>query len=88
MASPPLPDQPPRLRRSSPSSSLPALIDAVGVYATLGEVNVIDQPVNMSRTPPQMRRATPECGEHTDEVLTDAGYTSDQIAEMRNRNVI
>ena len=39
-------------------------------------------------TPAQMRRATPECGEHTEEVLTEFGYSTDNIAEFRRAGAI
>jgi crotonobetainyl-CoA:carnitine CoA-transferase CaiB-like acyl-CoA transferase len=35
-----------------------------------------------------MRRATPEMGEHTDEVLAELGYGKDKIAALRSKNVI
>jgi crotonobetainyl-CoA:carnitine CoA-transferase CaiB-like acyl-CoA transferase len=57
-------------------------------HATLGAVNIIDQPVNMSRTPAQMRLATPECGEHTDEVLGSVGYSAAEIAGFREVGAI
>ena len=57
-------------------------------HATLGAVHVVDQAVNMSRTPSQMRRATPECGEHTEEVLAQFGYGAAEIAEFREAGAI
>ena len=44
-------------------------------HPALGAVYVIDHAVNMSRTPPEMRRASPDAGEHTEEVLLEAGYS-------------
>jgi len=57
-------------------------------HPRLGTVRVIDQAVNMSRTPAQMRRATPECGEHTEEVLREFGYDAERIALFRQDGVI
>ncbi|MEM7254659.1 MAG: CaiB/BaiF CoA-transferase family protein [Pseudomonadota bacterium] len=57
-------------------------------HHALGDVHVIDQPVNMSRTPAKMRIATPECGEHTDEVLTEFGVSSDEIKTLRDSGAI
>jgi crotonobetainyl-CoA:carnitine CoA-transferase CaiB-like acyl-CoA transferase len=35
-----------------------------------------------------MARATPELGEHTDEILRDMGYDDARIAGLRDRKVI
>ena len=57
-------------------------------HPTLGEVRVIDQPVNMSRTPPRMRRPAPECGEHTQEVLREFGFSLDEINHLHDTRAI
>jgi formyl-CoA transferase len=53
----------------------------------LGDIEVIGQAINMSRTPFEMRSATPEQGEHTDEVLKAAGFDAAAIADFRKRGV-
>jgi formyl-CoA transferase len=57
-------------------------------HPTLGTIELVDQPVNLSRTPSAMRSATPELGEHTDAILADLGYDAATIADYRARNVI
>ncbi len=57
-------------------------------HPRLGRLRLINQPVKLSRTPARLAAATPERGEHTDEVLLDAGYTRDEIAALRNRKII
>jgi len=42
----------------------------------------------MSLTPGQTRWLGPELGEHTDQVLHELGYTDEQIAVLRDQNVI
>ncbi len=44
--------------------------------------------VKLSKTPGIARRATPGLGEHTDEVLTELGYTDSEIAALRQKRVI
>ena len=58
------------------------------LHPVLGEVHVVDHALNMSRTPARMRRATPEAGEHTEEVLLEAGYSAEEIGDFRSRRVV
>jgi crotonobetainyl-CoA:carnitine CoA-transferase CaiB-like acyl-CoA transferase len=39
-------------------------------------------PVKLSRTPGRVRRGGPALGEHTEEVLRDAGLTDAEIGEL------
>jgi formyl-CoA transferase len=54
----------------------------------LGDIEVIGQAINMSRTPFEMRSATPEQGEHTETVLKEFGYDVAAVADFRKRGVI
>ncbi len=56
--------------------------------ATLGALEVNRQPVVLSRTPSEIAAAAPERGEHSDEVLARFGYSAEEIAEFRSRNVV
>ena len=40
-------------------------------------------PEIFERTPSSIRRVAPLLGEHTDEVLGEAGFSTDEIAELR-----
>ncbi|WP_439575814.1 CaiB/BaiF CoA transferase family protein [Phreatobacter sp.] len=53
-----------------------------------GEVRLIAQPLVMSRTPPAVATALPEQGEHTDEVLAEAGFAADEIARLRQNRIV
>ncbi len=48
----------------------------------------VGQPVKLSRTPSRARRLPPERGEHTEVVLTEFGYSADEIAALRRANAI
>jgi len=45
-------------------------------------------PVDLSETPGQFRHRAPTLGEHTDDVLKEIGYDSEEIAGLRARSVI
>jgi crotonobetainyl-CoA:carnitine CoA-transferase CaiB-like acyl-CoA transferase len=56
--------------------------------AKLGPTTLVGQPLHLSRTPNQMISAAPEVGEHTDEVLAEMGYSTDEIAAFRDQAVV
>jgi formyl-CoA transferase len=45
-------------------------------------VKGLGMPVKLSRTPGRVRRGGPSLGEHTEEVLRDAGLTDAEIGEL------
>lgn len=53
-----------------------------------GTLNVLRQPVSLSRTPSMVERATPARGQHNDEILTEFGYSADDIAALRASGAI
>lgn len=53
-----------------------------------GKTRMVGQPIRMSRTDTSMVAHPPDRGEHTDEVLAEAGYSEDAIAGLRAKNVI
>ena len=51
-------------------------------------IRLLGQPVTLSRTPSKMAARAPEFGEHTDEVLAELGFKSEEIAELRQAKVV
>ncbi|MAE97191.1 MAG: formyl-CoA transferase [Deltaproteobacteria bacterium] len=54
----------------------------VGTFRTTG------LPVKLSATPGRIERRPPLHGEHTDEVLAEAGYDTEEIAALRDAGVV
>jgi formyl-CoA transferase len=57
-------------------------------HPKLGELKIVNQAVKLSRTPASMVRATPEQGEHTDEILAEMGYSAAEIAAFHAAKVV
>jgi crotonobetainyl-CoA:carnitine CoA-transferase CaiB-like acyl-CoA transferase len=51
-------------------------------HPTLGEVKTLGSPIKMSETPPAVGRKVPQLGEHTQEVLKEAGFSDEEIAAV------
>ena len=51
-------------------------------------IQLIGQPVTLSRTPSRMAARPPEFGEQTEEVLAEFGFGAEEIADLRQRKVV
>jgi len=57
-------------------------------HPTAEKIKLVGSPLKLSRTPVEMKRHPPLYGEHTDQVLANLGYTSEEIEEMqKNQDV-
>jgi crotonobetainyl-CoA:carnitine CoA-transferase CaiB-like acyl-CoA transferase len=56
--------------------------------AVHGRISVLGPPVKLSSTPTRFARLAPCIGEHTDEVLREAGLGDDEIAALRAKKVV
>ena len=57
-------------------------------HPQLGPIQVINQAATLTRTPAQLHSATPALGEHSGEVLMQAGYGAAEIEQLRREGVI
>jgi formyl-CoA transferase len=57
-------------------------------HPTIGEFEIVNQAIGLSRTPHQIRTATPEQGEHTDEILAELGYDTATIKAMHDKGAV
>jgi crotonobetainyl-CoA:carnitine CoA-transferase CaiB-like acyl-CoA transferase len=53
-----------------------------------GDTRVVGQAIGLSRTPASVVCSAPDAGEHTTEILTEAGYTADDIARLRAARIV
>ena len=51
-------------------------------HPTLGQVRTLGSPLKLTATPMTVRRPAPRLGEHTEEVLRDAGFSGAEIASL------
>jgi formyl-CoA transferase len=57
-------------------------------HPRLGELEVQNLPVTLSRTPGAVRTPAPDVGQHTDEILGELGYSKEDIAALRRDGVV
>ena len=53
-----------------------------------GKTELVGQPFNLSRSPSIMKQRPPEKGEHNEDVLLDLGYSSEELDELKSKNII
>ena len=57
-------------------------------HPRLGKFKILNQAVKLSRTPATLKTATPEIGQHTDEILGELGYDAAAIKRLRAEGVV
>ncbi len=57
-------------------------------YPAAGVLRLLASPLHLSETPAGYRLPPPRLGEHTDQVLTELGYATDEIAVLHSRGAI
>ena len=60
---------------------------AQGDLAPAGPAALMGQPVTLERTPSNIVRSAPRRGEHTEEILAEAGYGPEDLARMKSAGV-
>jgi crotonobetainyl-CoA:carnitine CoA-transferase CaiB-like acyl-CoA transferase len=89
---------------AGPVNTVPAALDQPQVAAremvvevehpVAGTLKMLGSPLKLSAQPPPtspapyLRRPPPVLGEHTDEILAEAGYTAAQVTELREAGVV
>ena len=81
-----------------PAQSMADLVDdpqarAIGLFPTIdhpdgGPFETVANPLRIQGADVGPKRAAPKLGEHTEDVLTDAGLTPEEIAELRSKGAV
>jgi crotonobetainyl-CoA:carnitine CoA-transferase CaiB-like acyl-CoA transferase len=58
------------------------------LHPRLGEIPVVGTPIKFSRMKAGVRRAAPQQGQHTDEILAEYDYSATDIAALRAKKVV
>ncbi|OAI38989.1 hypothetical protein AYO38_08555 [bacterium SCGC AG-212-C10] len=53
-----------------------------------GEIGVVGPPIRMTKTEVEPRAVAPELGQHTEEILLEAGFSWEEIADLKANEVI
>ncbi len=53
-----------------------------------GQMKFVNTPVKFRQNPASVRTSAPEVGQHTEEILLDLGYDWDDIAQLKEKQVI
>ena len=81
-----------RIRNVAEVCANPQLVDRGKVvehpHPTAGAVRMIGQPIELSETPARIETAPPLLGEHTKDVLREAGYSEAEIRTLRANRVV
>ncbi len=57
-------------------------------HPELGTIRVVGNPVRLSETPLDATRAPPELGQHSEEILLEAGFSWEEIARLRESDAL
>lgn len=58
------------------------------VHPTRGEIKMLGVPVKLKKTPGHPQGPAPLLGQHSEEILRELGYTSEEIIEMDSQGIV
>jgi succinate--hydroxymethylglutarate CoA-transferase len=59
------------------------------MHSKAGPLRVVNSPIKLSRTPVKLEKASPELGEHTEEVFMNLlGLNKEELAKLREEKAI
>jgi hypothetical protein len=57
-------------------------------HPKLGNLKLVNQALKLTRTPAEVKSATPELGEHTKDILKELKYSEEEISEFVVHKVV
>ena len=57
-------------------------------HPVLGHIKSLGSPIKLSVTPPNPRRRAPLLGEHADEILSECGFSTEEIDALRRSGAV
>ena len=57
-------------------------------HPQIGKVRVVGNPIKLSETPLYTKNPPPELGQHSEEILLEAGFSWEDIAAFRDKEVV
>jgi formyl-CoA transferase len=58
------------------------------VHPRLGTIELVGSPINFFGVEKKIRSATPDGGQHTDEIMADLGYSAQQVVQLKKDGVV
>lgn len=57
-------------------------------HPDIGKMKVVLTPIQFEKTPVELRSTAPQMGQHTEEILTEVGYSWEEIGKLKDEKVI
>jgi crotonobetainyl-CoA:carnitine CoA-transferase CaiB-like acyl-CoA transferase len=57
-------------------------------HSTAGMIKLTGVPTKLSLTPGAVSEAPPTLGQHTDQILTELGYTEKEISDLHQQGIV
>jgi len=74
---------------AEPQTEARQMIQEIGCnHSNSGKIHLTGIPIKLSQSPLVIRSAPPALGEHSKEILTELGYTDDQVEQLAQDSVI